>query len=88
MSNALNVDDGAAHSALFAAHADLLVHAESIAYRSVLDWIEALAARQQAAMTSCPRDKLGDAQVRLQQILAMRDALRSPDSSGTGFVCA
>lgn len=84
---AFNFDEGVAHSALARVHADLAVHRESIAFRAARDWLDALAARQQAAMTSCPREKLADAQVRLKQILAIRAAMHESQQGGTGFVC-
>ena len=81
-----NTDPGRAHDATSLAYAEVLLHIGSHGYRAVVEWLEALIAQQQAAMTSCARDKLGDAQVRLRQLIAMRGALASPDSAGTGHV--
>lgn len=78
-------DAGAAHTAATAAYADLRAHDSAPAYKAVVAWLEALAAQQQAHMTSCAADRLPRAQLRLQQLVALRDAL-TPGDTGTGHV--
>lgn len=80
-----NDDIGAALTQLNAAHAALLDQAGSQCYRLTAQWIDALVAVQQAGMTSIRcRDRLYSAQLRLQQLLAMRDALRADPGSHVG----
>lgn len=59
-------------------------HAKTDTYAAVVAWISALVAAQQAYMTSCGRDKLADAQVRLKQLIALRSALVDPGGATTG----
>lgn len=72
----VNDDVGAALAELAGSHTALRDHSSSMTYTALVRWIEALAAAQQAAMTSIRGpEKLEAAQIRLQQILAMRAAL-------------
>lgn len=85
----INADLGAALAELNAAHAALRDHKSVQAYRLLTDWIDAVAAAQQAAMTAIrTADRLQIAQTRLQQLLALRDALSKDEctQSGTGYL--
>lgn len=75
----INDDLGAALADLARAHADLRDHASSATYRLVLDWLDAVAAAQQAGMIQ-QKDvaRLHAAQIRLQQLNALRAALSGP----------
>lgn len=72
----INDDLGAALADLAKAHADLRDHASSATYRLVRDWLDAVAAAQQAGMIQ-QKDvaRLHAAQIRLQQLNTLRAAL-------------
>lgn len=59
-------------------------HAKTDTFAAFVAWINALVSAQQAYMTSCGRDKLADAQVRLKQLIALRSALVDPGGATTG----
>ena len=81
----VNADLGAALAELTAAHAALRDHKSAQTYLLLTHWIDAVAAAQQAAMSSIrDGDKLQVAQARLHQLLALRDALRSDEYAPTG----
>lgn len=85
----INADMGAALAELNAAHAALRDHKSVQTYRLLTDWIDAVAAAQQAAMAAIrTTDKLQIAQTRLQQLLALRDALSKDEGAqaGTGYL--
>lgn len=75
----INDDLGAALADLKRTHAAVRDHAQSATYRLVLDWLDAVAASQQAGMIS-QKDvaRLHAAQIRLQQLNALRAALSGP----------
>lgn len=80
-----NDDVGAALAQLNAAHAALRDQASTHGYKLVVQWIDALVAAQQAGMARIRcRDRLYSAQLRLQQLLAMRDALRADPGAHVG----
>ena len=54
-------------------------------YKRMVEWIEALATQHQVAMTSCAAAKLPDVQVRLKQLIGLRDALVNPGGANTGY---
>ena len=72
----INDDLGAALADLKNAHAAVCDHASSATHRLVLDWLDAVAAAQQAGMIQ-QKDvaRLHAAQIRLQQLNALRAAL-------------
>lgn len=83
-----HTDTGCAHSEAEEAYVALREHCSGSSYQAVVTWIEALAVQQQAEMASCKPEKLVNAQVRLRQLVALRDALTAPaDRAGTGHVC-
>lgn len=55
-------------------------------YVLVQAWIDALIAEQQAYMSSCGKDRLPDAQVRIRLLSALASSLASKDMLGTGHV--
>lgn len=75
----INDDLGAALADLKRTHAAARDHAQSATYRLVLDWLDAVAAAQQAGMIQ-QKDvtRLHAAQIRLQQLNALRAALSGP----------
>ena len=72
----INDDLGAALADLKNAHAAVCDHASSATHRLVRDWLDAVAAAQQAGMID-QKDviRLHAAQIRLQQLNALRAAL-------------
>lgn len=72
----INDDLGAALADLKNAHAAARDHASSTTYRIVRNWLDAVAAAQQAGMID-QKDvtRLHAAQIRLQQLNALRAAL-------------
>lgn len=72
----INDDLGAALADLKNAHAAVCDHASSATHRLVRDWLDAVAAAQQAGMID-QKDvtRLHTAQIRLQQLNALRAAL-------------
>lgn len=80
------IDSGLIHQATAAAHASVREHRNTQGYNDVAAWIEALIVQQQAHMVLCARERLGDAQVRLKQLIALRAALVEPGGAATGHV--
>lgn len=79
-------DTNAGHKDTAVAHAEIRSHRHTEPYRALIDWLDALIAQVQAAMVACNRDKLADHQIRLQQLIALRDALVAPGGASTGFI--
>lgn len=67
------------------AHAALLKQRHTDAYRMTVEWLDALTAQHQAHAVTAPADRLADGQLRIQHLLALRNALVSTNGS-TGFV--
>ena len=80
------LDGGQAHQYAARASAVLRTHAATPVFADLVAWIEALIVQQQTHMVLCARERLGDAQVRLKQLMALRAALVEPGGAVTGHV--
>jgi hypothetical protein len=67
------------------AYSDMRVHHGTEAYKLVAEWLDSLICQNQISMTSCGKDKLSDAQVRIKQLMALRSAMVDPGGAYTGY---
>ena len=79
-------DPNAAHQETTIAFMRLRELYDTEQYSFIVDWLNAVAAEQQAQMIECNKDRLIEAQVRLKQLVALRDSLVSKSPQGTGFI--
>ena len=54
-------------------------------YKRTVEWIESIIIQNQIAMTSCAASKLPDVQVRIKQLVALREALANMGGASTGY---
>jgi hypothetical protein len=54
-------------------------------YKKTVEWLEALVCQHQIGMTTCAAAKLPDVQVRIKQLVALREALVNPGGASTGY---
>ena len=74
-----------AGKAVAEAHADLMKHRHTEAYRLMVQWLDALAAQHQAHAVTVRPDRLAESQLRIQHLIALQGALVVQNGS-TGFV--
>ena len=67
------------------AYSAMRAHSGSQQYKAVAEWISALIVQHQIAMTSCGKDKLPDAQVRLKHLITLRSSMLDPGGATTGY---
>ena len=84
MSQPISSDAGAAVQALQAAYLDLKAQAHTEPYSLTVKWLDRLIVAQQAHMTNCNPSRLEAAQIRVKQLIALRNALAAPGGASTG----
>ena len=80
-----NLDAGAAMRETMDAYSNMRVHMKSPQYKAMVEWLEALLVQHQISMTTCGKDKLADAQVRIKQLMALRASMVEPGGASTGY---
>lgn len=73
-----NTDAGQAHSVAGRAHRAMRSQDQTPAMQAVAEWINALCAYEQASQLTCNPDELYERQIRLRQLVALRDAVMKP----------
>ena len=81
-----SADPGEAVQSLQAAYLELKRHTHTEPYSLAVKWIDSLIVAQQAHMASCNPARLEAAQIRLKQLIALRNALAAPGGASTGHV--
>lgn len=80
----ISADTGNACQEAQAAYLALKAQAHTEPYSLTVKWLDALIVAQQAHMTSCNAAKLEAAQVRVRQLVALRQALAAPGGASIG----
>lgn len=80
----VSADGGASNARLGAAYLEVKLYANTHAYDATVKWFDALITAQQAYMTTCNAARLEAAQIRVKQLMALRNALAAPGGASTG----
>lgn len=80
----VSADPGTACQNAQAAYLELKRQSHTEPFSMTVKWLDALIVAQQSHMTTCNPARLEAAQIRVKQLMALRNALAAPGGASTG----
>ena len=80
----VSADPGTACQNAQAAYLELKRQSHTEPFAMTVKWLDALIVAQQSHMTTCNAARLEAAQIRVKQLMALRNALAAPGGASTG----